>query len=151
MVHVPQDEIWAEQTQWLRAMAHPVRLMILESLCEQPRCVKDINSMISIVQPHLSQHIAALRNAGLIDCHVAGSLRCYYIVRPTLVKKMMQILAQDHPLRVRDRRSVMRAVQRRQSEVQAEAQAAADREPPSRAGDSTPRSQTSRSREKGRS
>ena len=119
MSEQPWDEAWHEQTQWLRAMAYPVRLMILEALCEQPRCVKDINSMISIVQPHLSQHIAALRNAGLIDCHGAGSLHCYYILRPTLVKKMMRILSQDHPQRERDRRSVMRAVKRRQAEVDA--------------------------------
>ena len=109
------DHAWSEQTRWLRAMAHPVRLMVLEALCEQPRCVKDINSMISIVQPQLSQHIAALRNAGLIDCHISGSLRCYYVVRPTLVKKMMRILSEDHPLRLRDHRSVMRAVKRHQA------------------------------------
>jgi ArsR family transcriptional regulator len=143
-------ETWTDQTQWLRAMAHPVRLRILAALCEQPRCVKDINSMISILQPHLSQHIAALRNAGLIDCHIAGSLRCYYIVRPTLVKKMMRILSQDHPLRLRDRRSVMRAVQRRQAEVQAEAEAAATHSLPSAAGNSAAHKQRPTSREKGK-
>lgn len=109
------DHAWSDQTRWLRAMAHPVRLMILDALCEHPRCVKDINSMISIVQPQLSQHIAALRNAGLIDCHISGSLRCYYIVRPTLVKKMIRILSEDHPRRLRDHRSVMRAAKRRQA------------------------------------
>jgi len=108
-----RNHTWSEQTQWLRAMAHPVRLAILEALCEQPKCVKDINSMISIGQPHLSQHIAALRRARLIDCHISGSLRCYYIVRPTLVKKLMRILSQEHPLRLRDHRSVIRAARRR--------------------------------------
>lgn len=112
-----RDGAWSEQAHWLRAMAHPVRLTILDSLCDQPRCVKDINSMIPIGQPHLSQHIAALRKAGLIDCHVSGSLRCYYIVRPTLVRAVMRILRQEHPLRLRDRRSVVRAARRRSGET----------------------------------
>lgn len=101
---------WSEQAQWLRAMAHPVRLIILEALCERPRCVKDINSLVPIVQPHLSQHIAALRKAKLIDCHVSGSLRCYYIARPTLVKRLVRLLSQEHPTRLRDCRSIVRKV-----------------------------------------
>ena len=89
-----------------------MRLMILSALCERPQCVKDLNSLVPIVQPHLSQHMAALRKAGLVDCHVCGPLRCYYIVRPTLVKKMLRLLSDDHPIRVRNRDSVLRASRR---------------------------------------
>ena len=117
MAEPQEDPSWSEQARWLRAMAHPVRLTILNSLFEQPRCVKDINSMIPIGQPPLSQHIAALRRAGLIDCHVSGQLRCYYIVRPTLVRKLMRILHQAHPLRPRDRSSVVRAARRQKNKT----------------------------------
>ena len=106
------DAFWNDRARLLRVMAHPVRLMILDALREQPQCVKDINSLIPIVQPQLSQHMAALRKAGLIDCHISGSLRCYYVVRPTLVKKMLQLLSGDHPIRPRSRDVVMRASRR---------------------------------------
>ena len=56
---------WDDRARLLRVMAHPVRLMILRALCERPQCVKDINSLVPIVQPHLSQHMAALRFTGL--------------------------------------------------------------------------------------
>jgi ArsR family transcriptional regulator len=118
MKHAQTDAPWDDQARLLRVMAHPVRLMILSALCERPQCVKDINSLVPLVQPHLSQHMAALRRAGLIDCHVCGSLRCYYVVRPTLVKKMLRLLREDHPLRLRSRDSVVRA-SRRAEEVQA--------------------------------
>lgn len=110
---------WDDRARLLRIMAHPVRLMILNALCERPQCVKDINSLISIVQPHLSQHIAALRKAGLVDCHVCGALRCYYIVRPTLVKNMLRLLSEDHPIRLRSCDAVVRA-SRRAEAVQAD-------------------------------
>jgi ArsR family transcriptional regulator len=103
------DAPWDDRARLLRVMAHPVRLMILRALCERPQCVKDINSLVSIVQPHLSQHMAALRKAGLVDCHVCGALRCYYIVRPTLVHNMLRLLSKEHPIRLRSRDSVLRA------------------------------------------
>jgi ArsR family transcriptional regulator len=112
MKDVQTDGPWDEQARMLRVMAHPVRLMILQALCERPQCVKDINSLVSIVQPHLSQHMAALRKAGLIDCHVCGALRCYYIVRPTLVKSMLRLLRGEHPIRLRSRDAVVRASRR---------------------------------------
>jgi len=113
------DAPWDDRARLLRVMAHPMRLMILSALCERPQCVKDINLLIPIVQPHLSQHMAALRKAGLVDCHVCGPLRCYYIVRPTLVKKMLRLLSDEHPIRLRSREAVVRA-SRRVEAVQAD-------------------------------
>ena len=104
---------WEERAHLLRTMAHPVRLMILESLCERPQCVADINALIAIPQPHLSQHIAALREAKLIACHVNGSLRCYYILKPTLVKQLVRLVSTEHTERERDRSTVIREAQRR--------------------------------------
>ncbi len=89
----PGFEFWEERARLLRMIAHPVRLAILESLCDGPRCVTDINALIAIAQPHLSQHIAALRKARLIACHVNGSLRCYYILKPTLVKRLIRLVS----------------------------------------------------------
>jgi len=109
----PDLGAWEERARLLRTIAHPVRLMILESLCEGPRCVTDINGLIAIPQPHLSQHIAALREARLIACHVNGSLRCYYILRPSLVKQLVRLVSDEHAERERDRTTVIREAQRR--------------------------------------
>jgi ArsR family transcriptional regulator len=93
-------------------MAHPVRLMILEALSEGPKCVKDLNGLVNIVQPRLSQHMAVLRTKKLIACHSCGTLRCYYLLRPTLIRKLIRLLQQEHSPCVRDRRDVLREVQR---------------------------------------
>jgi len=106
------DNLWKDRAALLRVMAHPVRLTILATLCERPHCVKHINSLISIPQPHLSQHMAALRKAELVACHACGPVRCYYILKPTLVKTMIRLLGQDHPVKLRDCRSVVRESRR---------------------------------------
>jgi ArsR family transcriptional regulator len=104
-------QAWTEQARLLRVMAHPVRLMILEALAHRSQCVKELNSLVPIIQPHLSQHMAALRKAQLVDCHARGTLRCYYLLRPTLVRRMIRLLREKHPIRSRSRDSILREIQ----------------------------------------
>jgi hypothetical protein len=46
-------------------------------------------------------------------------LRCYYILQPTLVRKIIPLLRQQHPVRERDCRSIMREARRGSSGVAA--------------------------------
>jgi ArsR family transcriptional regulator len=96
----------------LRVLAHPVRLMILEALADRSQCVNELNSLVPIGQPHLSQHMAVLRKAELVDCHAKGALRCYYLLRPALIKKIVRLLREKHPPRRRSRAAVLREIQR---------------------------------------
>jgi len=109
---VKAEGFWEDRAKLLRVMAHPVRLLILETLCEQPHCVKHLNYLISIPQPHLSQHMAALRKEDLIACHACGPVRCYYVLRPTLVRRIIRLLRQEHPPKQRSARSVVRESRR---------------------------------------
>jgi len=115
------QDIWKDRAALLTVMAHPVRLSILEVLCERPRCVKDINAVVPLAQSQLSQHMAALRKADLVASHACGTLRCYYILRPALVKKLIPLLRQEHPIQRRDCQTIIReAKQGRQAASQQE-------------------------------
>ena len=105
-------DVWKDRAALLSLMAHPARLAILEALCERPRCVKDINTVVPLAQAQLSQHMAALRKADLVASHACGTLRCYYILRPTLVKKLIPLLRQEHTAQQRDCRTVLLAAKR---------------------------------------
>jgi DNA-binding transcriptional ArsR family regulator len=50
----------------LRALAHPVRLTILNSLRECERAVSEIEAITGVGQPGLSQQLAVLRKANLV-------------------------------------------------------------------------------------
>ena len=64
------------------------------------------------VQPHFSQQVAELRKAGLIDCHANGTLRRYYLLRPSRVRRMIRLLREAHPSRSRSRDSVLHEARR---------------------------------------
>lgn len=57
-----------ELAQFARAMSHPVRIYILELLAGQSCCYSgDIAEVLPIARSTLSQHLKALKDAGLIQ------------------------------------------------------------------------------------
>ncbi len=101
---------WENGASLLRTVSHPVRLCVLEVLRGGPRSVAEVNEVVNVVQPNLSQHLAVLREAGLVASHADGPRRLYYILRPSLVEDLLGLLESDHPVRIRDRKDVVSAV-----------------------------------------
>lgn len=66
----------------LKALAHPVRLQILDVLASHGGevCVCDIEAALPVRQPTVSHHLKILRETGLIDC-IRRGLWAYYFVR----------------------------------------------------------------------
>jgi ArsR family transcriptional regulator len=87
----------ADWTSILKAFAHPVRLMILDELLRNPRCVTAIREILEVRQPNISQHLTVLRNSGLVASRQDGSYRCYYLPRPGLVKAVFEAIGKDWP------------------------------------------------------
>jgi ArsR family transcriptional regulator len=82
----------------IKAFAHPTRLLILRELLAGPKCVTDMEDLLPARQANISQHLAVLRFAKLVDYAQDGTLRCYYLARPTLVESMFDLVAREHPL-----------------------------------------------------
>jgi ArsR family transcriptional regulator len=81
----------------LKALAHPTRLMILQELLEGTKCVTDMEELLPARQANISQHLAVLRNAKLVDFAQDGALRCYYLARPKLVRDLLRLMSRDEP------------------------------------------------------
>ena len=108
-----ESEFWNCRGLLLQVISHPARLMILQRLTQGSQCVKEINSLLpDITQPQISQHMAALRKAELVDCHINGVLHCYYLTRPSLVKSLITLLAKEHPITFREHNQVVREAQK---------------------------------------
>jgi DNA-binding transcriptional ArsR family regulator len=58
--------IYQRQSQICKAFAHPVRIQILEMLGQRPRYVSELLDELQISKPNLSQHLAILRNSGVV-------------------------------------------------------------------------------------
>ncbi|MDQ7839897.1 MAG: metalloregulator ArsR/SmtB family transcription factor [bacterium] len=61
----------------LRTLAHPVRLAILEHLRHRSACVCHLTRALGRPQAHVSQQLAILRDAGLIEGQRDGAFIYY--------------------------------------------------------------------------
>lgn len=68
----------------LKAIAHPIRLQILQALAAQPACVCDLMATIKRSQPYISQHLMVLRDVGLVEGKREGWNIRYYVIHPEL-------------------------------------------------------------------
>ncbi len=75
-----------------RALADPSRRRILERLTRGEAAVKDLTARFDISQPAVSQHLAALRKAGLVRERRAGRL-VYYRVEPKGLRPLVDWLS----------------------------------------------------------
>jgi DNA-binding transcriptional ArsR family regulator len=63
-----------------RALNDPKRLMILYALADEPRSVGDLSRLLDMSQSNVSQHLAVLRDRGLVDSERDGN-RAIYTLR----------------------------------------------------------------------
>ena len=71
-----------------QALADPSRRAILQSLTSGEAAVKDLTARFNISQPAISQHLATLKDAGLVNGRRDG--RCvYYRVDPRGMKPLI--------------------------------------------------------------
>jgi DNA-binding transcriptional ArsR family regulator len=75
-----------------QVLADPSRRAILESLAHGEAAVKDLTARFDISQPAVSQHLATLKDAGLVSGRRKG--RCvYYRVEPRGLKPLIDWIA----------------------------------------------------------
>ena len=73
------DEEIERASRALKAMSHPLRLKILCTLGDQESSVKDIVDQVGTSQSNISQHLAILRDKGILTCRKDAN-RVYYRV-----------------------------------------------------------------------
>jgi ArsR family transcriptional regulator len=73
-VPVPLHQAKAEL---FKTLGHPVRVRVLELLCEGPRPVRDLLDAIEVEPSNLSQQLAVLRRAGIVTAHRDGTTVTY--------------------------------------------------------------------------
>ncbi len=78
-----------------RALADPKRLCVLESLAAGEVSVSDLSTRVGCQVPNMSQHLAVLRSAGLVQSRRDGSTVFYRLadIRVLEAYRLIQSLA----------------------------------------------------------
>ena len=72
-----------------RTLGHPVRIRVLELLVERPHQVRELLADIGGEQSSLSQQLAVLRRAGLVEANRDASTVTYRLTAPEVAELML--------------------------------------------------------------
>lgn len=73
------------RTEIFKALAHPMRLYMLEKLKERPWCVCELAAEIGIDKSVASKYLSQLKSVGLIEDEKRGTLVEYRLVAPCIL------------------------------------------------------------------
>jgi ArsR family transcriptional regulator len=89
--------IYKDESEMLKALAHPVRLQIIQiiiGLREDECCVTAIQKRLDMPQSTISQHLQILRNRGIIEGNKKGVEVCYRVI-DRRVREIMKIIEKE--------------------------------------------------------
>ncbi|TFG84878.1 MAG: transcriptional regulator [Spirochaetales bacterium] len=96
------DEIFLEYAKKLKAAGHPIRLRLLCLIArEQDPCVSDLWKCLKQPQPVISQHLAILKQNGIVEAEVQKTRRVYSIADPFIRDLIATILAESSAVGVK--------------------------------------------------
>jgi len=72
----------------LKALAHPVRVLIVETLAKGDRCVCELNKLADIDQSNISRHLALLKRAGIVIDRRDGMRVFYHLRTPCILNAL---------------------------------------------------------------
>ena len=85
----------------LKVCGHPMRLRLLCRIAKQEEpCVSDLWSCLDQPQPVISQHLAVLKQKGIVTSEVRGNRRVYSIVDPFIRQIVGSLI--DTPMMIPD-------------------------------------------------
>lgn len=77
-----------------KALGHPARIVILKILAQRTTCFcGDITEILPLAQSTVSQHLKALKSAGLITGEVEGVRTCYCL-KADGIKELQSVLSE---------------------------------------------------------
>jgi DNA-binding transcriptional ArsR family regulator len=80
------DEVYRLQVEVLKTLANVRRLEIIHLLADGPREVSRLAEEMGISQPNVSQHLAVMRSAGVVEAERDGREVRYRLADPEIIE-----------------------------------------------------------------
>ena len=91
--HVRSDPVYVVKAQLFRVLGHPLRIRVLELLSDGERTVGDLQAELELDSSGTSQHLAALRQQGVLDSRRVGT-NVYYRIRDPRISQLLALAKQ---------------------------------------------------------
>ena len=86
MVTRKNQMIFEKQAEIVKALAHPIRIAVVDYLRDGPRCVCDIAKHVRSERSNVSRHLSLMTSAGLLDNYKDGLKVIYKLKRSCILE-----------------------------------------------------------------
>ena len=83
--------LFEKQASIAKAIAHPVRVAVLEFIKDREQCVCDIAAAVDTERSNLSKHLSVMVHSGILTSHKEG-LKVFYKIKTPCVLKFLDCL-----------------------------------------------------------
>lgn len=80
--------LYTLKAEFFKTLGHPARIQILELLVQGERSVGELQTEVGLEGSHISQQLAVLRRAGVVDFRKQGNSVIYSIASPDMAELM---------------------------------------------------------------
>ena len=91
-MNISKNNPYTETGAFFRLISHPSRLRIIQEIGHGNACVCHLESQLGLRQAYLSQHLMALRDAGILETERDGRF-IYYRLTDTSILDLIQAAA----------------------------------------------------------
>lgn len=70
----------------LKALAHPIRVLLVDALSRGDRCVNELNELADVDQSTISRHLAQLKEAGIVTERKEGCKVIHHLACPCMLQ-----------------------------------------------------------------
>jgi DNA-binding transcriptional ArsR family regulator len=85
MLDESKQLLFEKQAEIAKAIAHPLRIAIVNFLADGEQCVCDIAEHVGSERSNVSRHLSVMLNSGLLDYHKEGLKVIYRLKCPCIV------------------------------------------------------------------
>jgi len=104
-------ELQIFKADFFRALAHPVRIRLIEELGQRERTVQELQVALGVPQPLVSQQLAILRGKHLVNTRKEGAT-VVYALRDPLLAELLEVARRIFDNRLTDTTAMLRALRR---------------------------------------
>ena len=84
-MNISESNPYGETGAFFRLISHPTRLRIIQEIGRGEACVCHLETQLGLRQAYLSQHLMALRDAGILDTERDGRFIYYRLTDPKIL------------------------------------------------------------------
>ncbi|MDD3983154.1 MAG: winged helix-turn-helix transcriptional regulator [Elusimicrobia bacterium] len=106
-----ENSAYQIQADFVKALAHPVRLQIIEALQKGEQNVGSIAKSLHLSQPALSRQLTVLKDNGILGCRQQG-LSSYYKIEDEDILKVLKSLRSFLCKKLKKTEGVLKSLER---------------------------------------